>query len=99
MHALKATGVWLAFLMVVLAASVPMLVGQVVVSPLSHLVIHRLQRWQALWDMARLVLLALAIETAGRADAPLAVAVLMLSLVMAAMYAVLFALNWRALRG
>lgn len=83
----------------VLAASVPMLVGQVVVSPLSHLVIHRLQRWQALWDMARLVLLALAIETAGRADAPLAVAVLMLSLVMAAMYAVLFALNWRALRG
>lgn len=82
----------------VLAASVPMLVGQVVVSPLSHLVIHRRQHWQALWDLARLALLALAVEAASRAGAPLAVAVLALSAVMAAMYAVLFGLNWRALK-
>lgn len=82
----------------VLAASAPMLVGQVLVSPLSHLVIHRRQHWQALWDLGRVALLALVIEAAGRAGAPLAAAVLALSVVMAVMYGVLFGLNWRALR-
>jgi len=83
----------------VLAASVPMLVGQVVVSPLSHLVIHRRQHWQAMWDLVRLALLAAAIEAAGRAGASLASAVFAVSCVMAAMYVLLFGLNWRALRG
>ena len=44
------------------------------------------------------LLLALVIEATGRAGAPLAAAVLALSVVMAAMYGVLFGLNWRALR-
>lgn len=82
---------------IVLAACVPMLVGQVAISPLSHLVIHRRQHWQAAWDVARLAALALAIETAGRSGAPLAGAVLALSCVMGAMYAVLWALNRHAL--
>lgn len=82
----------------VLAASVPMLVGQVVVSPLSHLVVHRRQHWQALWDAARIVALAVAIEWAGRAGLGLVASVLVLSCVMAAMYVVLVALNLRALR-
>lgn len=82
----------------VLAASVPMLVGQVVVSPLSHLIIHGRQHWQALWDVARVALLAGTIEVLGRAEAGLVVTVLGLSCVMAAMYVVLWWLNLLALR-
>jgi O-antigen/teichoic acid export membrane protein len=83
---------------IVLAACAPMLVGQVAVSPLSHLVIHRRQHWQAVWDLVRLAALAVAIEVAGRAGASLAGAVLALSLVMAVMYAVLWFMNRYALR-
>ena len=75
-----------------------MLVGQVVVSPLSHLVVHRRQHWQAVWDLLRIAALALAIEAAGRAGLGLAATVLALSGVMAAMYLALLALNLRALR-
>jgi O-antigen/teichoic acid export membrane protein len=83
----------------VLAASVPMLIGQVVASPLSHLVVHGRQHWQAAWDCARIGLLALVIALAGSAGLGIVAAVAALSLVMAAMYGVLIALNLRALRG
>ncbi len=81
----------------VLAASVPMLVGQAVISPLSHLIVHGRQHWQALWDAARVLLLVLAIEGLGRAGAPFAATVFGLSMVMGVMYLVLFALNHAAL--
>ena len=81
----------------VLAASVPMLVGQVMVSPLSHLVVHRRQHWQTVWDVARVALLVATIEGAGYAGASMSVAVLALSIVMGAMYGVLMLLNLRAL--
>jgi O-antigen/teichoic acid export membrane protein len=82
----------------VLAASVPMLIGQVVASPLSHLVVHGRQHWQAAWDLARIVALALTIEAAGRAGLGIVATVALLSWVMAAMYAALIALNLRALK-
>jgi len=82
----------------VLAASVPMLVGQAAASPLSHLVIHRKQHWQAMWDVARVALLAVAIEALGRAGTGFAWTVLGLSLVMGGMYVVLVLLNLRALK-
>ena len=82
----------------VLAVSAPMLVGAAVASPLSHLVIHRRQHWQALWDAARVLLLALVVEGMGRAGLGLVATLLAVSLVMAAMYAVLVVLNLRALR-
>ena len=82
----------------VLAASVPMLLGQAVISPLSHLIVHGRQRWQALWDAARVLLLVLAIEALGRAGAAFAVTVFGVSMVMAVMYGVLFAMNRAALR-
>ncbi len=82
----------------VLAASVPMLVGQLIASPLSHLVIHRRQHWQAAWDALRLLLLVAVIEGCGRAGAALSATALALSLVMALMYALLLMLNLRALR-
>jgi O-antigen/teichoic acid export membrane protein len=81
----------------VLAATVPMLVGQVVASPLSHLIIHRRQHWQALWDLVRVLLLVATIESMGRAGLGFAPTVLGLSAVMAGMYAVLMLLNLRAI--
>ena len=81
----------------VLAACTPMLLAQLVVSPLSHLVVHGRQHWQAGWDAARIAALALTIEVAGRGDATLAQVVLALSLVMALMYGLLVGLNLRAL--
>jgi O-antigen/teichoic acid export membrane protein len=82
----------------VLAASVPMLVGQLVVSPLSHLEVHGRQRWQALWDAVRLVLLVGVVEWQGRAGAPLAQAVFWLSALLGLMYLALFRLNLLALQ-
>lgn len=81
----------------VLAASVPLVVGQVIASSLSHLIIHGKQHWQALWDVARIVLLALAIEGLGRAGAGFVSTVAAVSAVMGAMYGVLVWLNLRAL--
>ena len=81
----------------VLAACVPMLVGQITVSPLSHLEVHGKQQWQAAWDAVRLVTLVGVIEVAGRSGTGLTVTVLAQSLVMGAMYGVLLLLNLRAL--
>ena len=81
----------------VLAASVPMLIGQIAVSPLSHLEVHGKQHWQAAWDAVRLVTLVLVIDIAGRSGAGLPETVLALSVVMGAMYGVLLMLNLRAL--
>jgi hypothetical protein len=82
----------------VLAASVPMLVGQAAASPLSHLVIHRKQHWQAAWDLVRVTLLAAVIEMLGQAGVAFVGTVLGLSLVMGGMYIVLVLLNLRALK-
>ncbi|MEK8031867.1 oligosaccharide flippase family protein [Ideonella sp. DXS29W] len=82
----------------VLAASVPMLIGQVIVSPLSHLIIHGKQHWQALWDVLRMALLAGSIEGLGRAGVDFPWTVLGLSTVMGAMYGLLMLLNRRALK-
>lgn len=40
-----------------LASLTPMIVGQVVFSPLSHLIIHNKQHWQLTWDSIRLLLI------------------------------------------
>lgn len=82
----------------VLAASVPLLIGQAVASPLSHLVIHRKQHWQATWDAVRMLVLAVAIEASAWAGLGFSWIVFVVSLVMAAMYLVLVLMNLRALR-
>lgn len=82
----------------VLAASVPMLIGQIVASPLSHLEVHGKQRWQAMWDSLRIVAFVLILEATGRSALPLPVTVLAMSLVAAVMYVILMLLNVRALK-
>lgn len=81
----------------VVAASVPMLIGQAVVSPLSHLIVHRRQRWQALWDVLRILLLVLTIEILGQQQVAFALAVFAVSLVMGVTYVALYVLNLRAI--
>ena len=81
----------------ILAASVPMLVGQMVISPLSHLIIHRKQHWQAAWDLTRVLLLLATIECAAILGATFATTVLCLSTMMALMYVILMLMNFRAL--
>lgn len=81
----------------VLAASVPMLLGQTAISPLSHLIIHGKQHWQAGWDLIRVLLLVATIECTAHLGATFTLAVLCLSTVMAVMYAILMLMNFRAL--
>lgn len=81
----------------ILAASVPMLVGQTAISPLSHLIIHRKQHWQALWDIVRVLLLLATIECAAILGATFVTTVLCLSTMMALMYVMLMLMNLRAL--
>lgn len=82
----------------VVAAAVPLLIGQVVVSPLSHLIVHHKQHWQALWDLGRILAVVATIEGLGRAGVPFVGVVLATSCVMAVTYGVLYLMNLRALR-
>lgn len=82
----------------VLAASAPLVAGIVAGSPLSHLVIHGRQHWQAAWDAARIALVVLAVEGCAFLGAGLVVTVGVVCSALAAMYGVLVALNLRALR-
>lgn len=82
----------------VLAALSPLLFGQIVVSPLSHLIVHHKQHWQFLWDSTRFALLLVALVIAGVVHLSISLTVLITSLVMLLMYAVLFGLNLMNLR-
>jgi len=77
----------------ILAALSPLIFGQIVVSPLSHLIVHHKQHWQFLWDSGRLVLLLVVLSIAGAAHLTISLTVLITSLIMLLMYAVLFGLN------
>ncbi len=77
----------------ILAALTPQLFGQIVVSPLSHLIVHRKQHWQTLWDVARLTLLVMALIIAGVMNLSIYLTILISSLIMLVMYAILFNLN------
>lgn len=81
----------------VLAASVPVLVGQLVVSPLSHLIVHGRQRSQAIWDAVRIAVLVLLVEGMGRAGSPFTLTVLAASTASALLYLLLWCMNRRAL--
>jgi O-antigen/teichoic acid export membrane protein len=82
----------------VLAVLTPLVVGQVIVSPLSHLGTHGLQHWQLACDLIRLVAI-IATFLAARALGLSFLATLgTYAWVMLAMYAATFALNLAALR-
>lgn len=82
----------------VLVALAPFLLGQIAVSPVSHLLVHRKQHWQLIWDVVRFLALLGTICACASMRADIVVTVLCVSIVMLAMYSVLFVLNLRALK-
>lgn len=77
----------------ILAAMAPWVFGQFVVSPLSHLIVHRKQHWQVVWDICRLLLLVAVIAYCATFELSMTMAVLATSVVMLIMYCLLFAMN------
>lgn len=80
----------------VLAALTPLFLGQIVVSPLSHLLVHSKQHWQFIWDICRLVSLVVVITYLGSTGIPFIQTVFCVSMVYLVMYGVLFGLNVKA---
>lgn len=79
---------------IILAALAPMLLGQIVVSPLSHLVVHRKQHWQFAWDICRLIMVVSIITIFGRMDnIKIESLIFMLSTVNLGMYGLIFYMN------
>jgi O-antigen/teichoic acid export membrane protein len=77
----------------VLMALTPMIVAQVIVSPLTHLIVHEKQLWQLVWDIIRTVVTVLLIVTSGYIGVSLVMVVLMVSLFYFLMYGLLFLYN------
>ncbi len=82
----------------ILAALSPLLFGQIIVSPLSHLSVHRKQHWQFFWDFSRFSSLSIVMIVFGAANVTIWLTVLTTSLVMLLMYGLLFVLNLLNLR-
>lgn len=80
----------------ILAALAPVVVAQLIVSPLSHLIVHRLQHTQLAWDLARLSSLVLTVALASALGATISACVLALSVVGALFYVALFFINVHA---
>ena len=81
-----------------LLVSAPMVLGQLVMAPLSHLGVRGRQHWQAAWDAVRLILLIFIVEYCGAKAASITVTVGAVSLVYAAMHLVLYILNKAAMQ-
>ena len=77
----------------ILAAMAPWVFSQFVVSPLSHLIVHRKQHWQVSWDICRLILIVAVIAYCTTLELSMTMAVLATSMVMLFMYCLLFAMN------
>jgi O-antigen/teichoic acid export membrane protein len=77
----------------VLAALTPMIVGQVMVAPLTHLIVHEKQKWQLAWDVVRTVIVAGIIVLGPVYNLSMMYVVFMTSAFSFVMYAVLFAIN------
>ena len=83
---------------VILTALTPMLLGQIVVSPLSHLVVHRKQHWQLIWDLCRLIFTVSTIIILGSMSTKIEILILILSVTNLGMYSLIFYLNLLCLK-
>jgi O-antigen/teichoic acid export membrane protein len=77
----------------ILSALAPMLAGIVVVQPLTHLVVHKKQKWKLYLDIIKLVMIVLLIVLFPKTNSELHVLVLYLSLVFFVSHGILFYLN------
>jgi O-antigen/teichoic acid export membrane protein len=77
----------------ILAALFPFLAGQIIISPLTHLIIHHKQHWQLLWNICRFALISSVIISLGTEKFDIALTVFILSIINFLMYGVIFYLN------
>jgi len=77
----------------ILMALAPMLVGMIVVQPLTHLIVHKKQIWKLYLDVIKLVATVLLIILFSRAGGELHVLIFYLSLVFLVSHGILFYLN------
>ena len=77
----------------ILMALAPMLVGMIVVQPLTHLVVHKKQIWKLYLDAIKLAAIILLIVLFSKAGGDLHVLVFYLSLVFLISHGILFYLN------
>ena len=77
-----------------LLASTPMIVGQIIVSPLSHLIVHGKQAWQLVWDIVRFMVLVALIILSANAKQNIYWTVFYVSAFSFLMYGVLFLMNY-----
>jgi O-antigen/teichoic acid export membrane protein len=77
----------------ILMALAPMLVGMIVVQPLTHLIVHKKQIWKLYLDVIKLVAIILLIILFSKAGGELHVLIFYLSLVFLVSHGILFYLN------
>ncbi|MFT4577895.1 MAG: O-antigen/teichoic acid export membrane protein [Nitrospinales bacterium] len=77
----------------ILMALAPMLVGMIIVQPLTHLIVHKKQIWKFYLDAIKLVVTILLIILFSKAGGELHVLIFYLSLVFLVSYGILFYLN------
>lgn len=76
----------------------PMVIVQFIVSPISHLGVHELQRWQFYWDFTRMILSFGCLLIGYSQGFSPQTTIFIFSLVMSLMYIILYGLNINALR-
>jgi O-antigen/teichoic acid export membrane protein len=82
----------------ILCALAPMILGQVVVSPLSHLVVHRKQHWQFGLDIIRLLAIATVCLLAAHNGFPFVMTISAVSIVHFIFYGIVMIMNLLAYR-
>lgn len=82
----------------ILLALTPLILGKIIVSSLSHLIVHEKQHWQLCWDISRAALTAVALILAGTMGFDPTVAAFSFAIIAAFMYVVLFLLNRAAIK-
>lgn len=76
----------------------PLYVAQLIVSPISHLVVHERQQWQFLWDATRVLLVLICFLGASVTHQSADLAILYYSIVMMILYSILYGLNVWAIK-
>jgi O-antigen/teichoic acid export membrane protein len=76
----------------------PLFVAKVIVSPISHLIVHEKQHWQFAWDAGRLGVMLGGFFIAARLGWSADAAIIQYSILGAALYAVLYGMNVRAIK-
>lgn len=84
---------------IVLSALTPFIIGQIIFSPLSHLLVHGKQHWQLYWDIVRILITILITEVCRYYTLGFPLTVFCISSGMLMMYLILFKLNLICLPG